>query len=230
MHERHRYARIAQTYHRDKDAARTYQPLMRDLAKFAAPGATTDIGQRMTMAMLRGPMRTSLERTLAFNVKRRKMADAQRAFQTLMVTVDDLASDRTLDVEFPAANGVCTARSLARLYAALIGPIDGGVGNKNNRPVISADVVGEAAARHAYGEDRVLHATTAFGLGFMLPGTMQFDEGWGERAFGHPGNGGAIGIADPERGLAIGYVRKRITQLVRNDTTNALLGAVYRCL
>ena len=76
----------------------------------------------------------------------------------------------------------------------------------------------------------MLHAPTAFGLGFMVKGTMQFDDGWSDSAFGHPGNGGAIGLADPERGVAVGYVRKRITQLVRNDTTNALIAALNRCL
>lgn len=95
---------------------------------------------------------------------------------------------------------------------------------------LSPDLVKAASQPLAHGQDRVLHATTAFGLGFMVKGTMQFDDSWGDGAFGRPGNGGAIGLADPERGLAVGYVRKRITQLVRNDTTNALLAAVNRCL
>ena len=121
--ERHRYARISQLFDRETNAAEKYRPLMKDLAKFAAPGATTNLGMRMSMAMLRSPMRPVIERQTAFLVKHRKLTDSQRAFNTMLVTVDDLASDRTLDCEFPAANGICTARSLARLYAGLIGPV-----------------------------------------------------------------------------------------------------------
>jgi CubicO group peptidase (beta-lactamase class C family) len=160
------------------------------------------------------------------------MTDAQRAFNTLLVTIDDLAGDRTLDAEFPAANGICTARSLARLHGALVGPVEkqpAGPGRTRPHPRVLSRVVERAAERLVSGTDRVFHATTAFGLGFMVPGSMQFD-GWGGHTFGHPGNGGAIGLADIEPGLAFGYVRKRMTQLVRNDTTQALLRALYRCL
>ena len=228
--QRHRYARITQSFDRQPDAAEKYQPLMRDLAKFAAPGATTNRGMRMSMAMLRSPMRPVIERQTDFLLRHRRLTDAQRAFNTMLVTVDDLASDRTLDVEFPAANGICTARSLARLYAALIGPV-GAAGSALSSPaVLSPELMAAASQRLVHGEDRVLQAMTAFGFGFMVKGTMQFDDSWGDGAFGHPGNGGAIGLADPDRGIAVGYVRKRITQLVRNDTTNALLAALNRCL
>lgn len=230
--QRHRYARITQQFNREDDpeAAASYQALMDDLAGFSGKRAMTDRGIRLGNKLLSSPLRPQIEKATARKIVKRELTDAQRAFSTLLVTVDDLASDKTLDTEFPAGNAICTARSLARIYSALIGPVESEALTEGPRQpqILSDPLVTDASTRHAFGQDRVLHMPTAFGLGFMVPGSTQA-HGWGGGAFGHPGNGGALGFADPVRGLSFGYVRKQITQLVRNSTTENLVSAVYAC-
>ena len=70
--------------------------------------------------------------------------------------------DDILAAEMPSSNGVATARSLARLYAALVGEIDG-------IRVLRPETVTRAAAVASQGADRVLLLPTCFGLGFMRP-------------------------------------------------------------
>ena len=48
---------------------------------------------------------------------------------------------------------------------------------------------------------------TCFGLGFMLGSS--FGAANPPRAFGHAGAGGSLAFADPDAGLAFGYVMKR---------------------
>ncbi|MEU2559279.1 serine hydrolase domain-containing protein [Streptomyces longispororuber] len=109
----------------------------------------------------------------------------------------------------PASNGIATADGLARFYAALIGDVDGGA--RLFTPETVALARGEAAA----GPDRVLVTPTRFGLGFMLhgPAAPLLSPG----SFGHPGRGGALGFADPESGIAFGYVTNTMSRGVTAD-------------
>ncbi|MFP5322786.1 MAG: serine hydrolase domain-containing protein, partial [Acidimicrobiia bacterium] len=85
--------------------------------------------------------------------------------------------------EIPAANGVTTARSLAKLYAACVGEVDG-------TRLLDAGTVEAATAERSAGRDRVLVVPTRFGAGFMLPSS--FSPLLGDRSFGHPGAGGSL--------------------------------------
>jgi CubicO group peptidase (beta-lactamase class C family) len=50
-------------------------------------------------------------------------------------------------------------------------------------------------------------------------------------AFGHPGAGGSLGIADPEAGFALGYVMNRMDMGLTGDPrAQALVAAVYESL
>ncbi|MCZ0970652.1 serine hydrolase [Streptomyces albulus] len=60
-----------------------------------------------------------------------------------------------------------------------------------------------------------LLVTTRFGLGFMLHGPSSPLLGTG--SFGHPGRGGALAFADPERGIAFGYVTNGMQPNVTAD-------------
>lgn len=108
-------------------------------------------------------------------------------------------------VEIPAANGVMTARDLARLYACLAngGELDG-------VRLMSAERVRTMSAVQTCREDKVLHTDIAWSLGFMNGGIEGRAQGPRASAFGHPGVGGSVGYCDPEIGLAFGF------------TTNAL--------
>jgi CubicO group peptidase (beta-lactamase class C family) len=111
--------------------------------------------------------------------------------------------------ESPSASGVTNARSLARLYAATIGEVDG------------ARVLSEAAMQtcrtpQASGPDQVIFIDMNYGLGFYLPAPPNFPLG-GPGTFGHPGGGGSVGFADPQRGLAFGFVPNRLIQSPTGD-------------
>jgi CubicO group peptidase (beta-lactamase class C family) len=124
--------------------------------------------------------------------------------------------------ELPSSNGIGTARSLAQFYAALIGTHGGA-------PLLAAETLADATRVQSDGTDRVLTLPTRFGSGFMLPPILAPSAG--AQAFGHPGAGGSLGLADPERGLAFAYVMNQMGGAVAGDQRAAtLLQAVYESL
>jgi CubicO group peptidase (beta-lactamase class C family) len=136
---------------------------------------------------------------------------------------NDMWNDRSMHAcEMPSSNGIASARSLARMYAATIGTVDG-------VRLLQPDTMARACEPQAERIDRVLGQPTRFGLGFMLaPVLAPFV---GPRSFGHPGAGGSLGLADPDAGLAFGYVMNQMQLGVTGDARTAgLLKAVYRCL
>ncbi|NNN33103.1 beta-lactamase family protein [Streptomyces sp. S3(2020)] len=122
----------------------------------------------------------------------------------------------------PATNGIATADGLARVYAALIGEVDG-------VRLFTPATVALARAEESAGPDRVLVINTRFGLGYMLHGSASPFLGPG--SFGHPGRGGALGFADPETGIAFGYVTNGLRKTVTADPrAQALVRAVRAAL
>ena len=113
-----------------------------------------------------------------------------------------------LDTELPSANGVITARALARMYGAIAnaGVIDG-------RRYLSSERVAMLTGRRNLRPDRNLIVPLAFHLGFHglpIPGVLP--------GFGHVGLGGSFGWAIPEEGLAFSFVHNRLlTPLVATD-------------
>ncbi|MFG3308302.1 serine hydrolase domain-containing protein [Streptomyces wuyuanensis] len=120
--------------------------------------------------------------------------------------------------ELPASNGVSTARALARFYAATIGEVDG-------HRLFAPATLTLARTEESTGPDRVLVVGTRFGLGYMLHGPASPLLGPG--SFGHPGRGGSLGFADPESGIALGYVTNGMRKGVTADPrAQALVRAV----
>ena len=103
--------------------------------------------------------------------------------------------------EVPAANGVATARSLARLYAATIGEVDG-------VRLLDPDTLAKATELQSAGEDLVLGYETRYATGFQL--SFPFRPMAGEGSFGHYGMGGSVGFAHPGHGFAFGYVMNQM--------------------
>lgn len=117
------------------------------------------------------------------------------------------------------------ARGMARIYAALAmgGTIDG-------YEVLSADVLREATAATWQGQDFMTKRPFSMGLGFMLPGPS-FAIGQGARNFGHPGMGGAIAFADPDRRMSFAYSPNRMSPVSDiGPWATALIEAVYACV
>ncbi|MEU6773294.1 serine hydrolase domain-containing protein [Streptomyces sp. NPDC046759] len=123
----------------------------------------------------------------------------------------------------PASNGIATADGLARFYASLIGEVDGGT------RLFTPATTELARAEQSAGADRVLVAGTRFGLGYMLHGAASPLLSPG--SFGHPGRGGALAFADPETGIAFGYVTNGFRKSVTADPrAQALVRAVRTAL
>jgi len=121
-----------------------------------------------------------------------------------------------LDAEMPAANGVATARGLARMYGAIAngGEIDG-------TRFLSHELVAGLTGRKSLWPDRNLFVPLAFHLGYhslpignIMPG------------FGHVGLGGSVGWTNPADGIAFALVHNRLlTPLVMTD--NAAFVGIY---
>lgn len=113
-----------------------------------------------------------------------------------------------LDGEIPAANGVATARGLARMYGAIAngGEVDG-------IRFLSREMVAGLTGRRSLRPDRNLFVPLAFHLGYhslpfgnVMPG------------FGHVGLGGSLGWTDPVSGVAFSLVHNRLlTPFVMTD-------------
>jgi CubicO group peptidase (beta-lactamase class C family) len=124
--------------------------------------------------------------------------------------------------EMPSSNGIGSARALARAYAATIGEIDG-------TRLLRRETIALACEVHAEGTDKVLHLPTRFGVGFMLPPSLA--RAAAPSAFGHPGAGGSLAMAEPDAGLSFAYVMNQMRFGVTGDPrAEALLEAVYASL
>ncbi|MEV3859598.1 serine hydrolase domain-containing protein [Streptomyces sp. NPDC050095] len=132
----------------------------------------------------------------------------RRAFDTISPAPDENDPGYRA-AELPGSNGIGTAEGLARFYASLIGELDGG------QRLFTADTLRLARAEASSGPDRVLVVPSRFGLGYMLHGVASPLLGPG--SFGHPGRGGALGFADPESGIAFGYVTNGMQKGVTAD-------------
>jgi CubicO group peptidase (beta-lactamase class C family) len=123
--------------------------------------------------------------------------------------------------EIPAVNGIGTARSLSRLYAACIGEVDG-------VRLLKPQTVERAMRTEARGEDLVVGYETRYGTGFQL--SFPSRPMAGDGSLGHYGMGGSVGFAHPDRGLAFGYVMNQMLSPSGPDPrSTALIQAVLRC-
>jgi len=113
-----------------------------------------------------------------------------------------------LDSEIPSANGVATARGLAKMYGAIAnrGEIDG-------RRYLSRETALGLAGRPSLRLDRSVIMPMSFHLGYHslpIPGVLP--------GFGHVGMGGSLGWAVPDSGLAFSFVHNRLlTPFVVSD-------------
>jgi CubicO group peptidase (beta-lactamase class C family) len=114
-----------------------------------------------------------------------------------------LFESRLLDVPIPAANGLFTARSLARVYAMLAagGTLDG-------VRLLSAETVSRASEIQTFRPDRVLMLPMHWRLGYHSAFSTR---GRIPGAFGHFGYGGSGAFADPKRELAVAMINNRVS-------------------
>ncbi|MPZ72336.1 MAG: serine hydrolase [Nitriliruptorales bacterium] len=133
--------------------------------------------------------------------------------------VFDDPARRILGAEMPAANGVFTARALAKMYAALAtdGSVDG-------VQVLSPETLREAGRVQNRSRDYVLGLPMRWRLGYHQAFTAG-RPAW--KAFGHFGYGGSGAWADPETGLSLAFVTSRLGSVTTpvGDTRLPRIGA-----
>ena len=131
--------------------------------------------------------------------------------------VESFNAPEVHQAEWPAANGIASARALATFYGELAAD-----------RILSAATLDEASRVQVSGRDRVLAVDTAFGLGFSLHSVMTAGGGGG---FGHEGAGGSVAFADRSEGLGFAYVMNQLTASLGADRrARRLVEAVYACL
>jgi CubicO group peptidase (beta-lactamase class C family) len=133
------------------------------------------------------------------------------------VGVVNTASWRSAQV--PSTNGHGTAHGLALLFAALTA----------SPGLLSADLLAEATTPQSTGFCPVLGEDVTFGLGFT-PTTARRPFGPNPKSFGHFGTGGAVGFADPQSGVAFGYVMNDVIPRWQSTRNRALITALYDSL
>jgi CubicO group peptidase (beta-lactamase class C family) len=124
------------------------------------------------------------------------------------------------DAELPSANLHAGALGIARVYDALV---------CNAPSLLDPEVLRQATAEAAAGEDLVLGRPSRFGLGFQLT-QPERPLGPNPSSFGHFGAGGSLGFADPEARVAFAYVMNRGGPQWQDPRNRALIEAVYAAL
>ena len=120
--------------------------------------------------------------------------------------------------EWPAANGIATARALATLYGELA--LD---------RILSPATLDEASRPQVVRAGQGAGRRHPFGLGFSLHSVMTAHGAGG--SFGHEGAGGSVAFADRSKGLGFAYVMNQLTASLGADRrSRRLVEAVYSCL
>lgn len=118
--------------------------------------------------------------------------------------------------QVPSTNGHGSANGVARMYAGLLEP----------GRLLSPDLLAEATRPQSVGYCPVLGEDVSFGLGFK-PTVPHRPFGPNPRSFGHFGTGGAVGFADPDAGIAFGYVMNHVIPRWQSTRNRALIDATY---
>ncbi len=123
----------------------------------------------------------------------------------------------------PALNGVCTARSLAKMYSALSlsGELEG-------VRLIDEHVLAESAKVQSKRADKVVIYPLHWRLGYHRADALIMDV---PKAFGHFGAGGTGGWANPELGLSAALIHNGFPFSVAGQIRTVMMtAAVYRSL
>ncbi|MBN6054244.1 EstA family serine hydrolase, partial [Nonomuraea sp. RK-328] len=118
----------------------------------------------------------------------------------------EFANTRQVRALGPASPGsVGSARGPARMYAAVLGEVEGA----GRGPLLKPDVLAEFTRPHSSGPDLVTGEPDHFLLGFEAQ--ARHYPFVGPDAFGHSGAVGAQSFADPASGVAYAYTRRRFS-------------------
>ena len=144
------------------------------------------------------------------------MDDADPAARGRLQNIPDIVSifnrPEVHQAVIPAANGISTARDLARFYAALVGG-----GALDGVRILKSESVAEATSLHSEGLDRTTTGYVRLGLGLALADPrMGYSRTSNLRTFGHAGAGTSIAWGDMDADLGVAIV----VNGYRPDSTN----------
>jgi CubicO group peptidase (beta-lactamase class C family) len=134
------------------------------------------------------------------------MAGVQLDLQSILdalaprgISTFDFGAEKTLRAAIPAANGLFTARSLAKMYAALAGG-----GEIDGVRLLSRKTLARATqVQNPVHVRVVIPFDMRWRLGYHGVATTR---GVPRQAFGHFGFGGSGAWADPRRNLAVAFI------------------------
>lgn len=137
--------------------------------------------------------------------------------------------------EIPAASGITNARGLAGMYAPLaMGGEINGIRLVDEATIRKMSTVASAATFEAS-----FMVPFKFSLGYMKNCDNRWYTLYGpyismiltESAFGHAGNGGSLGFADPSEQMSFGYtMNQQGDGIMLNDRGQSLVDAAYKAL
>lgn len=145
-------------------------------------------------------------------------------------SMGDINRIELLNKGIPSLGGVASARGLAAFYAILANG-----GRWKGFHAVPEKIAAQLSVPLSDGPDYTLRLPTAFSTGFMLdPVDPQSGEkirrifGPGKQSFGHPGAGGSLAFADPEKRLSFAYVMNQMeTGILPNDKASGLVNLLY---
>jgi CubicO group peptidase (beta-lactamase class C family) len=120
---------------------------------------------------------------------------------------DGVVSFNAADIqaaEIPAANGISTAESLARLYAACVSPVKGA-------PLLSATSLDDLLGVQSSGQQLsgLPDDGTRWGTGFQLASPPS-QPMLGSTSFGHAGAGGQLAFGDVHHHVGFAYLSNQM--------------------
>jgi len=147
-----------------------------------------------------------------------------------LLAVSSMNSPSARSASIPSMGGIGTASALAGFYSLLA---NGGV--RDGVRYFTPEACSWMSAHRSQGFDCILRVETSFSAGFMMDPLDSSGRkirsllGPSLRAFGHPGAGGSLGFADPETGIAFGYVMNQMEQgVLPGERASALVKSLYR--
>ncbi|AOS98110.1 Esterase EstB [Microbulbifer aggregans] len=184
------------------------------------------VGHRSAQVADVGPLKKPLpelrENAISRAIKADRSSAVAMAFSNPVSLVMGTNSREWREAVIPAANGHFSALDLAVIYGELA---------REDANILPRELIVEAASEQSSGHDAVLQAEVSFGCGFIRSGTAADLRFGGPAGFGHPGAGGSVGFADPERELGFGYVSTRLGQsLFMDRRAVSLLEQLYGML
>ena len=160
-----------------------------------------------------GKMRLGAPRDAFFQALNTRGSLTQRTFASPagLHSVQEMNQPEAWNLGLASMGGVGSSRALAQFYAMLANG-----GEWRGQMLVSENIIRVFQQTLAQGDDPVVCTSMAFSAGMMRD---PFDEtrakkrrlfGSSMRAFGHPGAGGSLAFADPERGFGFAYVMNQM--------------------